>query len=116
MVRRFVPVSLFNLKKCKMEVITIQSDAFEQLVEKLNNLESYFKHVVKQQPLSEQWLDIEETCQLLKISKRTLQGYRDQGIITYSQVGGKIYVSASAIEEHLRNHTRKAFKKPKISI
>ena len=99
-----------------MEVITITSEAFQQLITKIENVETYFKHVVRQQPLSEQWLDIEETCRLLKISKRTLQAYRDQGILTYSQVGGKIYVSAGAIEEHLRNHTRKAFKKPKNLI
>ncbi|HBX51699.1 MAG: hypothetical protein A2275_17010 [Bacteroidetes bacterium RIFOXYA12_FULL_35_11] len=94
-----------------MEVITIESEAFRQLISRMENLESYVKHIVKQQPLSEQWLDIEETCQLLKISKRTLQGYRDEGILTFSQVGGKVYFSASAIEEHLRNHTRKAIKR-----
>ena len=99
-----------------MEVITIQSDAFQQLMSRLENLESYFNHVAKQQPLSEAWFDIEEACQLLKVSKRTLQNYRDDGILTYSQVGGKIYFSASAIEEHLRNHTRKAFKKPEKFI
>jgi 3-methyladenine DNA glycosylase Tag len=95
-----------------MEVITITSEAFELLVKRLDSLEEYFKHVAKKQPMSDVWLDIQETCTLLRISKRTLQGYRDQGIITYSQVGGKIYMSASAIEEHLKNHTRKAFKKP----
>lgn len=99
-----------------MEVITIQTEAFQILLHRLENLESYFKHVAKQQPLSEQWLDIEETCQLLKISKRTMQDYRDKGLISFSQIGGKIYVSASAIEEHLRNHTHKAFKKIEKSI
>jgi len=99
-----------------MEVITITSEAFQQLMSRIENIENYFKHVVKNQPLSEQWLDIEETCKLLKISKRTLQGYRDGGLLTFSQIGGKIYISASAIEEHLRNHTRKAFKKPKDLI
>jgi excisionase family DNA binding protein len=95
-----------------MEVITIQSEAFQQLLSKLDNLVSYFKHVAKQQPMSDTWLDIEGACQLLKVSKRTLQNYRDDGTMSYSQVGGKIYFSASAIEEHLKNHVRKAFKKP----
>ena len=99
-----------------MEVITIQSEAFQQILERLENMESFFKNVAKQQPLSEQWFDGEETCRLLKISKRTLQDYRAKGIITFSQFGGKIYFSASAIEEHLRNNTRKAFKKPKNSF
>jgi len=95
-----------------MEVITITSEAFQQLVTRLDSLENYFKHVARKQPMSEVWLDIQETCKLLKVSKRTLQGYRDEGFLSYSQVKGKIYISASAIEEHLKNHTRKAFKKP----
>lgn len=99
-----------------MEVITIQSDAFQQLMSRLESLENYFKHIAKQQPMSDVWLDIEEACQLLKVSKRTLQSYRDEGILTFSQVGGKIYFSSSAIEEHLKNHTRKAFKKPEKFI
>lgn len=88
----------------------MSSEAFQNLMGRIENIENYFKHVARMQPLSEQWLDIEETCKLLKISKRTLQAYRDQGILSFSQVGGKIYFSASAIEEHLIQHTRKAFK------
>ena len=95
-----------------MEVITIQTEAFQLLLSRLDNLESFFKHVAKQQPLSESWLDIEEACLLLKVSKRTLQSYRDEGSLTFSQIGSKIYFSASAIEEHLKNHSHKAFKKP----
>lgn len=99
-----------------MEVITFSSDVFQHIMTRLDNMESYFKHVVKQQPLSEQWLDIDETCEFLKISKRTLQAYRDKGMLTFSQIGGKVYFSASAIEEHLQNHTRKAFAKPKYNF
>jgi len=99
-----------------MEVITIQSDAFQAIMDRLEAMESYFKHVVKNQPLSEGWLDIDETCKLLKISRRTLQGYRDGGLLTFSQIGGKIYISAGAIEEFLRSHTRKAFAKPKYNF
>lgn len=96
-----------------MEVITITSEAFQQLMSRLESMENYFKHIARQQPLSEPLLDIEEACKLLKVSKRTLQNYRDDGILTFSQVGGKIYFTASAIEEHIRNHTKKAVNKPK---
>jgi excisionase family DNA binding protein len=62
-------------------------------------------------PLHERWLDIYETCQLLKISKRTLQSYRDNGIIPYSKFGGKIYFKASDIQKYLEDHYIPAFRK-----
>ena len=56
-----------------MEVVTIQSDAFKQIMDRLTSLESYFNHVAKKMPLSEQWLDLEDACKFLKVSKRTIQ-------------------------------------------
>jgi excisionase family DNA binding protein len=101
-----------NLKQKFMEVTVIESSAIQHIDSRLDKIEKYLKHIVDKQPLEDVWLDLEEACLLLKVSKRTLQNYRDDGILTYSQVGGKIYFPASAIDEHLKNHLRKAFKKP----
>jgi len=57
--------------------------------------------------LKDTWLDIQEVCFLLKISKRTLQTYRDKGILPYSQVNGKIYFKAADIQKHLEKNYRK---------
>jgi excisionase family DNA binding protein len=54
------------------------------------------------------WLTSEEVCHILKISKRTLQSYRDRGILPYAQVGRKIYYKASDIDEYLDAHYIKA--------
>lgn len=87
-----------------MEVITIQSDAFQRIIAKIDNISNEFTKQKKAQPLSEIWLDVQETCQLLKISKRTLQSYRDNRILAYSQISGKIYFKASDIEKYLNKH------------
>jgi len=50
------------------------------------------------------WLSSDEVCHLLMISKRTLQSYRDQGTLPFSQVGRKIYYKASDIDEYLEAH------------
>lgn len=87
-----------------MQVITIESEAFQALVESLNEIKNKLGEKLKQQPLSETWLDNQDVCTLLHISKRTLQHYRDTGIIPYSQIGAKIYYKASDIEDHLNDH------------
>ena len=103
---------MFNhLKFLHMEVITFDSDAFRQIIDTMNNLGQKIDNNIRKQPLSEIWLDIQEVCQLLKVSKRTLQAYRDNQILGYSQIGGKIYFRASDIEEHLKKHYHKCNEK-----
>jgi MerR family transcriptional regulator, repressor of the yfmOP operon len=50
------------------------------------------------------WLSSDEVCHLLRISKRTLQSYRDHGILPFAQIGRKIYYKASDIDEYLNQH------------
>lgn len=92
-----------------MEVITIQSEAFQELVKKMDEIQT--KLTAKEKEPKEVWLDNQEFIQLLKISKRTAQHYRDTGMISFSQVGSKIYYRMNDIEELLKKHYNKAFKK-----
>lgn len=92
-----------------MDVITIESGAFAQIMEKLKNLEHKFIELKHDSELllSEKWLDNQDVIMLLKISKRTLQSYRDQNVIPYSQFGSKIYYKATDIEKFLKKNYRK---------
>ena len=92
-----------------MEVVTIQSEAFQQIVDKLEAIDQRLS--AKEKEPKEKWLDNQELMLLLKISKRTLQHYRDSGIISFSQVGNKIYYRLSDVEELLKKHYNKSFKK-----
>ncbi len=94
-----------------MQVITITTDAYMQLIDKIESIAANMNQKSKEQPLTDTWLDIQEVCQLLKISKRTLQSYRDNGILPFSQVSGKIYFKASDIELHLEKHYKPSFSK-----
>tara|TARA_B100001105_G_C22148994_1_gene339293 strand:- start:257 stop:553 length:297 start_codon:yes stop_codon:yes gene_type:complete len=44
------------------------------------------------------WLDQQEACQLLGISKRTLQTYRAKGILGATQISRKMYFRLSEVE------------------
>ena len=87
-----------------MEVITFATDAYNEIRDCLLNLQNDIKKIQRLNPLSEMWLDISEVCQLLKISKRTLQSYRDLGVLPFSQIAGKIYFKASDIDKYLNDH------------
>lgn len=92
-----------------MNVITIESDAFKQIMAKMQSLDDKFtelKHEAET-PLSEKWLDNQDVMLLLKVSKRTLQSYRDENKIPFSQIGNKIYYKALDIEKFLKKNYRK---------
>ena len=54
------------------------------------------------------WLSIEDVCRLLMISKRTLQSYRDRGILPFVQISRKIYFKASDLDDYMERHYIKA--------
>ena len=92
-----------------MENFNVTTDVITRLIRILDKLDARLATKTKEQPLSEIWLDVSETCMVLKISKRTLQNYRDNGILPFSQISGKIYFRAADIEEHLKSHMVEAF-------
>jgi len=87
-----------------MDLKVIPREEFHILIQKMDNIEKKVDTIHRANPLEDTWLDVHEVFQLLKISKRTLQNYRDNGIIPYSKIGGKIYYKASDIQHHLESH------------
>lgn len=92
-----------------MEVITIESRAFKQLMEKLEALSEYVYSM--ERPVEnedENWVGSQDICQFLKISERTLQRLRANGKITYSCMGGKYYYQIGQIKKLLQTHIVKS--------
>ena len=77
---------------------------FSEVLDKLESMEKKLEQIAKQSPLEETWLDNQEVAKFLRVTPRTLQNYRDQGILPFSQVGSKIYYRASGIKKHLEDH------------
>lgn len=92
-----------------MEVITIESKAFKDLMEKVNTIA---KFVVNYQPEEineeEAWVDGYEVCTFLKISERTLQRLRTKGLISYSLISGKTYYTIAEVKRMLNERLVKS--------
>ncbi len=65
----------------------------------------------KASPSNERFLTDREVSARLKVSRRTLQDYRNNGIIAYYQLGGKILYKESDIERMLAANYREAFRR-----
>ena len=90
-----------------MEVITISTEAFQAIIDKIDKINDRLDLQKPVPMLNDRWLDIQEACFLLRISKRTLQSYRDNGLLPFSQINGKIYFKAKDIDNHLEKNYRK---------
>lgn len=89
-----------------MEAIILSKEQFQELN---NRLDEISKNITGKQNNPEQFVDNDDFIQLMKISKRTAQNWRDEGKIAFSQIGGKIYYRYGDIEELLKQHYNRAF-------
>lgn len=89
------------------EIIT-QEDAqmrlFAQLMER--SLRKIERYCATARPMmdGEVYLTNEEVCQLLHLSPRTLQEYRNNGTIAYYKIGSKLLYKQSDLQAMLERH------------
>ncbi|CAN1570391.1 Helix-turn-helix domain, group 17 [Spirosomataceae bacterium] len=91
-----------------MDAIILSKDQFDFINAHLEQIKSYLSN--KQKDPKDVFLDNQEFLQLMNISKRTAQSWRDDGVISFSQVGSKIYYRMSDVQALLDKNYRKAFK------
>lgn len=85
-----------------MEVITIDSKAYKELIEKIDSIAIYIKNTQNSsEELDEVWVDSYEVCTFLRISERTLQRLRTNNLISYSILSSKTYYSIAEIKRIL---------------
>ncbi|MDC8001530.1 helix-turn-helix domain-containing protein [Aequorivita todarodis] len=90
-----------------MEAIILSTQQYKDLVNRLDELNKQLEE--KQKKPQDTFLDNQEFLQLMNISKRTAQTWRDEGVISFSQIGSKIYYRMSDVQKLLDNNYRKAF-------
>ena len=75
-----------------------------RLIERLNEYLDRQQESASRTPLAE-WMDNSDVMRALNISQRTLQTLRSNGMLPYSQIGGKLYYRRADIETLLdRNY------------
>lgn len=88
------------------EEIIAHKEMITQLRTRIESILKNYRPVMN----GEIYLSGEDVCKLLHISKRTLQQYRNDNILPYIQIGGKIIFKQSDILKVLEeNYKKNAF-------
>ena len=83
------------------EIITRDSEEFKELA-------GWIKKAGKavEEATDEHYMTGDEVCALLHISRRTLQTLRDERLVPYTTIGGKLLYPESALYEVLKKNYR----------
>lgn len=84
------------------------AEYFEKLSAEIKVLQNTFLN--KQDFISDPFIDNARFMQLMGISVKTAQSWRDSGLVSFSQIGNKIYYRVSDIKELLEKNHRKSHK------
>ena len=87
-----------------MEIICIDKQTFEELRVRFCEFEERLTRVccpVEDLGLKN-WLDNQDVCEVLRISKKTLQVYRAKGILPFSRIKNKLFYKPEDIRRLLK--------------
>lgn len=86
-----------------MNVFMVEEQVIESVAEQFRRLTDKVEEVcdVYRGKGAKEYLDNQDVCLRLNISKRTLQNYRNTGKLPFTRIGQKIYYRTRDIEKFL---------------
>jgi excisionase family DNA binding protein len=95
------------------QLITSENERIKTLFRSLDKISSSLERLFSSRKPTlngESFYTDEELSKKLKVSRSSLQDYRDEGRIPFIKLGGKILYRASDIEKLLQDSYRKKFR------
>lgn len=92
-----------------MEVKMIPAEQFENYIEQMEKMEKLMQKL--SQETGKKVLTNPEFMKYMDVSARTLQNWRDEGRISFSQIGSKLYYTMDDIFEFLGKYRKEQFHK-----
>lgn len=88
-----------------MEIINVEARTFEAMMARFETFAQNVETLCRNNADKglQKWLDNQDVCQILNISKRTLQTYRDNGTLPFSQINHKMFYRAEDVEQVINN-------------
>lgn len=88
-----------------MEIISMDVRVFDTLIGRVKSIEERIGTLCRRQEDIglKKWLDNQDVCDVLGISKRTLQTYREKGLLPFSRIRHKIFYRLTDVENLLQS-------------
>jgi DNA-binding transcriptional MerR regulator len=96
-----------------MEIISMSTKVFDTLTQRVEDIEEQAERLHRRQEDIglKDWLDNQDVCEILDITKRTLQSYREKGLLPYSRIEYKIRYKPEDVQKLLQSSAHQSQKK-----
>ena len=91
-----------------MEYVAIEKSEYEQLLGTIKKAATEIRAIAEECTINSEWIENGELAEMLGLSKRQLQGYRERGVLGFSTIGRKIYYRRDEVERLIKNNTIKS--------
>lgn len=93
-----------------MEIVSVEARTFEKMIAKMESFAQKVDDLFEENSETRMgnWLTSQDVCRLLNIGKRTLQTYRDSGVLPFSQIGHKMFYKPEDVELALKKVTEQS--------
>lgn len=89
-----------------MELITVEAEVFKRMVKSIANIEEALaKMSSKKNQMKDDLVDSCEACQILKVSRKTLDRHRAKYGIPFIKINKRVYYKLSDLELFLEKQT-----------
>ena len=88
-----------------MEIICMEKQTFDELVVRLSLIEKKVIGLCSQTKDAglKKWMDNQEVCGVLRISKKTLQVYREKGLLPFTRIKNKFFYKPEDVQSLLES-------------
>ncbi|HHV85651.1 MAG TPA: helix-turn-helix domain-containing protein [Petrimonas sp.] len=92
-----------------MEIVNIEGRTYEEMMRRFKEFTQRVDNLCKEKGNKEigQWLDSQDICLILDISKRKLQTLRDSRQIAFTMVGHKVFYKAGDVQKVITKMSEK---------
>jgi N-acetylneuraminic acid mutarotase len=79
-----------------MQIVAMTQEPFDEIISELKEMKQQLSD--QKASIIDNQIENIEFCKRLKISKRTAQTWRDEGLVQFTQINGKIYYDINDVE------------------
>jgi hypothetical protein len=85
------------------QITLIDNESYQELIQMIEKIDQKLS-ALRTDKTGNRWLTNKEVSEMLSVTGRTLQNYRDNGILPFSKIGSNIFYKLSDLEDLLNSN------------